>query len=135
VQIEQLLANLILNGMEATESIQRGARKVTVTTGRSRKGEIEIGIWDSGPGIPAEIRERLFTPFFTTKPRGLGMGLAICRSIVERHGGRMWAEDGDGSGATLRVSEVPPGRRRRPRGQAGRGERAFTNAQIDEGSE
>ncbi len=107
VQIEQLLVNLIGNGMEAMEASDSGARHVLVSTGLSPKGKIEIGVCDSGPGIPAGLRDRLFTPFFTTKPRGLGMGLAVCRSIAERHGGSIWAEEQGSSGATFHVL-LPP---------------------------
>lgn len=103
VQIEQLLVNLIGNGMEAMETADSGARHVLVSTGLSPKGEIEISVCDSGPGIPAELRDRLFTPFFTTKSRGLGMGLAVCRSIAERHGGSVWAEEKTTAGAAFRV--------------------------------
>ncbi|MGH8579523.1 MAG: PAS domain-containing sensor histidine kinase [Gammaproteobacteria bacterium] len=103
VQIEQLLVNLLGNGIEAMEAIDSGPREVTVSTGPSPEGEIEIRVYDSGPGIPAEIKDRLFKPFFTTKPSGLGMGLAVCRSIVERHGGRIWAAEENGPGASFHV--------------------------------
>lgn len=107
VQIEQLLVNLLANGTEAMEGTESGACHVTVTTRLTPKGEIEIQVCDSGAGIPAEVRDRLFAPFFTTKPRGLGMGLAVCRSIVERHGGRIWADEQGSPGARFHVV-LPP---------------------------
>lgn len=103
VQIGQLLVNLLGNGIEAMEAIESGACEVTVSTGLIPEGEIEIRVYDSGPGIPAEMKDRLFTPFFTAKPSGVGMGLAVCRSIVERHGGRIWAAEGNGPGASFHV--------------------------------
>ncbi|MGH8659696.1 MAG: ATP-binding protein [Gammaproteobacteria bacterium] len=107
VQIEQLLVNLLANGTEAMEGTESGACHVTVTTGLTAKGEIEIQVCDSGAGIAPAVRDRLFAPFFTTKPRGLGMGLAVCRPIVERHGGRIWADDQGSPGATFHVV-LPP---------------------------
>jgi len=107
VQMDQLLVNLLANATEAMEGTESGACHVTVTTGLTPKGEIEIQICDNGAGISAEVRDRLFAPFFTTKPRGLGMGLAVCRSIVERHGGRIWADPQGFPGATFHVV-LPP---------------------------
>ncbi|MGH8658014.1 MAG: PAS domain S-box protein [Gammaproteobacteria bacterium] len=102
IQIEQLLVNLLGNGLEAMEDAA-GVRHLTITTGLTVDGAVETCIRDSGPGIDALAREHLFTPFFTTKKKGLGIGLSVCRSIVERHGGRIWVEDGDGPGALFHV--------------------------------
>ena len=79
-------------------TFERG--ELTIVT-RGGAGEVEVRVHDSGGGVPAAVCERLFEPFFTTKPEGLGMGLSISRSIVEAHGGRMWVEPLEGSGATF----------------------------------
>ena len=72
-------------------------------------GHIQVSVEDSGPGIPPEVIDRMFDPFFTTKTTGIGMGLAICRRVVERHGGRIWARSEPGKGAqfSLRIPSVP----------------------------
>ena len=100
IQIEQVIVNLLRNGLEVIADGGRARGELTVTT-RGGAGELEVRVHDSGGGVPAAARERLFEPFFTTKPEGLGMGLSISRSIVEAHGGRMWVEPLEGSGATF----------------------------------
>jgi two-component system sensor histidine kinase DctS len=92
LMLEQVLLNLIRNGMEAMVTTPQAQRilKVSAQTGR---GEIVVTIADNGCGIAPEAREKLFTAFFTTKPEGMGVGLSICRSIIEFHRGRLWAED------------------------------------------
>jgi PAS domain S-box-containing protein len=97
VQIQQVLSNLIRNGMEAMEGVT-GDRMIKVV---ARRGErvLQIEVNDSGPGI--QDLDRIFQPFFTTKNSGMGMGLAICRSIVESHGGRLWAENNEPRGARV----------------------------------
>src|SRR5690606_25580658 len=97
VQLQQVLVNLMRNGMEAMEST---AGDRVLTTRLRRAGEtVRTEIRDCGPGI--EFPDRIFEPFHTTKAQGMGMGLAICRSIVEAHGGRLWAETGEAAGATF----------------------------------
>jgi len=98
VQIQQVLLNLTINGMDAMSEVS-GQRELTIRSRRTDKDEALLSIEDQGPGIPENIRERLFEPFFTTKPIGSGMGLAICRSIVEMHDGKIWAENGVEGGA------------------------------------
>jgi signal transduction histidine kinase len=97
VQVQQVLVNLIRNGMEAMDSVA-GERVLELRVHRPGD-EIRIDISDRGRGVV--FPERLFEPFFTTKEHGMGMGLAICRSIVESHGGRLWAENNESQGATF----------------------------------
>ena len=106
IQIEQVVLNLVQNAFEAVQTVPARERKVRVQAIRVRvsrhvSGEAKVTVEDSGPGIPAEVAARMFEPFFTTKAGGLGMGLAIARSIVQSHHGRLWIE-----------------RRRRPQGAA-----------------
>jgi C4-dicarboxylate-specific signal transduction histidine kinase len=92
VQLQQVMLNLIVNGIEAISATSEGPRDVLIsTTADSSKG-VAIAVSDSGLGVPAERIERIFDPFYTTKADGLGMGLSICRSIVEAHGGRILAK-------------------------------------------
>jgi len=91
VQIAQVLLNLIRNAIEATQVAER--REIAVGTRLADAGMVEVSVIDSGPGLPAEIRAKLFLPFMTTKPSGMGLGLSICRSIVDAHGGRIWVTD------------------------------------------
>jgi len=100
-QIEQVMLNLMLNGVEAAASTPRAAREVIVVT-TAHDGAVEVEVSDTGGGISPKVEQRLFTPFFTTKTHGLGLGLAISRSIVECHGGRLWAVSPPGGGATFR---------------------------------
>ena len=100
VQLQQVLMNLMLNGIEATKDT--GGAMITVTSQCDDDGQIEISVRDMGPGLPADKADQMFDTFFTTKPQGSGMGLAISKSIVEWHGGRIWASDNtDGRGATF----------------------------------
>jgi len=101
VHVTQVLLNLIVNGMEAAQSRPVGARGVQIAA-RAEGRQVELSVRDSGPGIPAADINRIFDPLFSTKSAGLGMGLAISRTIVEAHGGRLWAERGSQeTGATL----------------------------------
>jgi len=102
-QIEQVMLNLMLNGLEAAAVAHGRTREVTVATAAQRDA-IEVAVSDTGSGLAPAVERRLFTPFFTTKAHGLGLGLAICRSIIESHGGRLWASSQPGAGATFRFS-------------------------------
>jgi signal transduction histidine kinase len=113
VQLQQVVLNLALNAMDAIQASPR-TREVVLGTSAGR-GEVEIFVRDTGPGLSPEVRPRVFEPFFSTKTQGLGMGLAIVRSIVERHRGRVHAENEDAGGAVFRVqlpiadrAAVPP---------------------------
>jgi PAS domain S-box-containing protein len=98
VQLQQVLMNLMLNGIEAMKDT---GGVLTVKSHLRKDGHIQISIHDTGPGLPVDQADQIFDAFFTTKPQGSGMGLAICKSIVESHGGRIWADGDGGRGATL----------------------------------
>jgi PAS domain S-box-containing protein len=104
VQLQQVILNLILNAVEAMSSVSEGSRELLIATGRDASGGVLVAVRNSGPGLSPENFDRLFDAFYTTKPNGMGMGLSICRSIVEAHGGRIWASRGGGPGATFQFT-------------------------------
>ncbi|MHB1308171.1 MAG: sensor histidine kinase [Limisphaerales bacterium] len=101
-QLQQVLLNLLIHACDAVDMVPAGMRVVTLRTS-AQDGGVRAAVSDQGGGLPAEA-EALFEPFNTTKRNGLGMGLAICRMIVNAHGGRVWAEPGPGQGATFHLS-------------------------------
>jgi PAS domain S-box-containing protein len=101
VQLQQVILNLMMNAFEAMNGAP-GAHELLISTANDASCGMRVSIRDSGPGIPAEAFERLFDPFYTSKPGGLGMGLSICRSIVETHGGRLWADNAAAGGAVFK---------------------------------
>jgi PAS domain S-box-containing protein len=101
VQVQQVLMNLMLNGIEAMKD---APGELVITSQRTDDGQLLISVSDSGVGIPAEQTERIFEAFFTTKPRGTGMGLSVSRTIVESHGGRVWASANTTRGATFQFT-------------------------------
>jgi PAS domain S-box-containing protein len=103
IQLQQVLVNLMVNAGQAM-SEQGGPRIVVVRTGRTESGGLAVAVQDTGPGIAPDDLPRLFEPFFTTKQGGMGMGLAICRTTVEAHGGQLSAESAPGSGAIFRLT-------------------------------
>jgi PAS domain S-box-containing protein len=91
VQVQQVILNLLINAIEAMSAMSEGPRELLISTGESEPGDVLVAVRDSGPGLAPESADRLFESFYTTKPGGLGMGLSICRSIIEAHKGRLWA--------------------------------------------
>lgn len=94
MQIEQLLLNLLRNALEALTDTPSDIRQVTIRATPEGTEALEVTVEDNGPGIPSENIPQIFNPFFTTNEEGLGLGLTICRSIVEAHGGRIAIENG-----------------------------------------
>jgi signal transduction histidine kinase len=101
VQLQQVILNLVLNALEAMGSVEAGARELAISTEQNRSSGALVAVRDSGPGIAAEHLERVFEAFYTTKSSGTGMGLSICRSIIDAHGGRLWAETNEPRGAVF----------------------------------
>jgi signal transduction histidine kinase len=103
VQLQQVVLNLILNAVEAMGSVEVGARELLISTEQDRTGVL-VAMRDSGPGIDPKHLERVFEAFYTTKSSGVGMGLSICRSIIDAHGGRLWAEANEPRGAIFQFT-------------------------------
>ena len=104
VQLQQVLINLVMNGMEAMVPVTDRPRELVIRSYRDDTGQVLVTVKDSGVGIPAENADRLFNTFFTTKSNGMGMGLSICRSIIEAHGGRLSGSGNVGPGATFQFA-------------------------------
>jgi len=104
VQLQQVLLNLILNAVEAMDAVKAEARELSISTEQTRTKGVLVAVRDSGPGIDPKNLERVFEEFYTTKCDGMGIGLAICRSIIEVHGGRLWAEANEPCGAVFRIT-------------------------------
>jgi signal transduction histidine kinase len=104
VQLQQVILNLMINALEAMSATKDGERTLLIRTTRSGANELCVTVQDSGPGLDAEHLEGVFEAFFTTKSNGLGMGLPICRSIVESHGGRLWVTSNSPRGATFQFT-------------------------------
>jgi C4-dicarboxylate-specific signal transduction histidine kinase len=111
VQLQQVVLNLLLNAVEAMGSVEAGARELLISTDQDHRA-ILVAVRDSGPGLDPLHLERVFDAFYTTKSSGMGMGLLICRSIIDAHGGRLWAEANEPRGAifqfTLPAVQVGP---------------------------
>ena len=109
VQLQQVVENLILNAVDAMSSVEKGARELSIRIERGQAGGgvlVEVG--DSGPGIDPANHERVFEPFYTTKTSGVGLGLSICRSIIDGHGGRLWVSANEPRGTVFQFT-LPAG--------------------------
>jgi C4-dicarboxylate-specific signal transduction histidine kinase len=104
VQLQQVILNLVMNGVDAVNERQDGPRNLVISTRALDEGQVTMTVQDSGVGVDPAVFDKLFDPFFTTKPDGMGMGLSVSRSIIESHGGRLWASLNEGPGATFHVS-------------------------------
>jgi two-component system sensor kinase FixL len=102
VRVQQVLFNLMRNSIEAMQGQPR--RELSVMTKPAENNMVEISVADNGPGLPGEVRKKLFQPFVTTKANGMGVALSVCHAIVETHGGKLWAEDNPGGGTVFRFT-------------------------------
>ena len=101
VQLQQVLLNLVVNGLEAMSTVSERARELVVSTRGIDAGQVQVTVEDSGTGLDPNSIGRIFDPFYTTKPTGMGMGLSISRSILQQHCGRLWATPNDGPGTSF----------------------------------
>ena len=105
VELQQVILNLILNALEAMSEMSEGSRELLIgDRARPSRARCCVAVRDSGPGLAPAALERLFSAFYTTKPNGLGLGLSICRSIIEAHGGRLWASANSPRGAVFQFT-------------------------------
>ncbi|MNK94274.1 Sensor histidine kinase TmoS [compost metagenome] len=104
VELQQVLLNLIMNALEAMSGTAQGERQLQISVAPGEAGYLRVSVSDSGPGFLVENTDQVFTSFYTTKPTGLGLGLSICRSIIEAHGGRLWASANQPCGATVQFT-------------------------------
>jgi signal transduction histidine kinase len=100
VQLQQVVMNLVINSIDAMTGLD-GTRELTIKSQRTENEQLLVSVSDTGVGLPPQQVDKIFDAFFTTKPHGTGMGLRICRSIVESHGGRLWAADNPPRGANF----------------------------------
>ena len=110
IQLQQVILNLILNAKDAMNGVKTGPRELLITSRKSKAGELVVAVRDSGRGFNPKDAERIFDPFFTTKPEGMGLGLSISRTIIEAHGGTLWAVQNEDAGATVQFTLPPPSR-------------------------
>jgi C4-dicarboxylate-specific signal transduction histidine kinase len=104
IQLQQVILNLVVNGIEAMTTVTDRPKMLILRTEPESKCQIRVSVQDSGIGLTEEVKGRLFEPFFTTRSKGMGMGLSISRSIIEAHGGRLWAESNGSDGATFQFT-------------------------------
>jgi C4-dicarboxylate-specific signal transduction histidine kinase len=120
VQLQQVMLNLILNALEALSGVSEGSRDLLISSEDGGADGVRVVVQDSGPGLTPASVDRVFEAFYTTKPTGMGMGLAICRSIIEAHGGRLWATANEPQGAVFQFSLPPERDKTAPAKRAGR---------------
>ena len=101
VQLQQVLLNLIMNGVDAMSTLEGRPRELVIKAQNDEGGQVRVEVRDSGVGLDEESTQKIFDPFYSTKPAGMGMGLSISRSIIQNHGGRIWATPNDGPGTTF----------------------------------
>ena len=104
VQLQQVILNLVVNGMEAIVNNKNGERELSISSAKDGSNNLTVAVRDSGAGLDPANLERVFDAFFTTKPDGMGMGLAISRTIIESHGGRLWATSNSPRGAVFQFT-------------------------------
>jgi C4-dicarboxylate-specific signal transduction histidine kinase len=104
IQLQQVILNLVMNAVEAMSCVPEDERELRITTSYDASHQIVLSVCDTGPGLHPKIVDRLFEAFCTTKPEGMGMGLAICRSIIQMHGGRLWATANEPRGTVFQFS-------------------------------
>jgi len=104
IQIQQVLVNLLHNSFEAMKNVDQSKRQISIEVSTDENDMVQVVVSDTGCGLSAESTDGIFEPFFTTNSQGLGIGLSISRSIIEAHGGRIWAESNPAGGATLRFT-------------------------------
>ena len=103
MQLQQVLMNLMVNGVDSMRDVD-GTRELVIRSKQAEDGQLMISVSDTGVGLPPKQSDQIFNAFFTTKPQGTGMGLRISRSIVESHGGRLWASDNSSRGASFHLT-------------------------------
>jgi len=108
IQLQQVILNLILNAKDAMSGGQTNPRELQIRSGKDSAGAVLVAVRDTGHGLDPDHVERMFEPFFTTKPGGMGLGLSISRTIIEAHGGTLWASPNEDKGATIQFT-VPAG--------------------------
>jgi PAS domain S-box-containing protein len=118
VQLQQVVMNLIVNSIEAMKDVH-GIREIVIKSQRAESEQVHVSVSDTGIGFPPQLADQIFAPFFTTKSQGTGMGLRICRSIVDSHSGRLWAVGTPGRGATFHISLPAAARGQRAGGESG----------------
>ena len=104
VQLQQVMLNLVMNAIEAMSSVEERPRELVITTRNIDAEQVQVTVEDSGIGLDPNTIDKIFDPFYTTKPGGMGMGLSISRSILQAHGGRLWAAARDGPGTLFHFS-------------------------------
>ncbi|HZC98107.1 MAG TPA: ATP-binding protein, partial [Bradyrhizobium sp.] len=104
VQLQQVIMNMIMNAVEAMSNVDEVVRELQIRTDKDRDDAILLTVRDSGPMLKSDSLDRFFQPFYSTKPSGMGIGLSICRSIVEAHGGRIWVTGNAPQGVTLHIT-------------------------------